>query len=270
MLHQPVPHGPRGLMALSRLWTCQQLCDLSNKVSRMPTLQMRLLPTTLKSLSTRNVHTCPETIWINGNCISLVTLSKSIYLHRLKRVICITILQRVHISIDLSQRSLPFIPQSSVLLETSMELSELRLPHYEDRGKGNRDPQLEAPWQEPRHLQRPSLHPEPQSQPITRATVLHQVDSTLQSNMTGPARTRHNLLSTRATNINTSGIDGPPQHSDTNLAPAVRRWIEKPMREQPAATVAHSIENDYVGGKTGANCAAARTDEREGNMTVNL
>ena len=207
MRHQPVQR-----MALSLLWTYQQLCDLSKQVCRMRPLQMRLLHTMLESLSTRSLHTCPETIWINGNCIS----------HRLKRVLCTTILQRVHISIDLSQRSLLFIPQSSVLLETSMELSELRLPQYEDRGKGHRNPQLEAPWQEPRHLQRPSLHPEPQSQPITRATVLHQDDQTLQSNMTRAAPTHHNLHSTWATNANASGTGGPPHQSEENLALAVQ------------------------------------------------
>ena len=127
-------------------------------------------------------------------------------------------------------------------------------------------------------LQRPSLHPEPQSQPTVRATVLHQVDSTLQSNMTRPAPAHHNLHRTWATNANASGTSGPTQQSNANVAPAVRRSIEEPMREQPwngvgnfAATLASSFEEDCAGGgETGSNSAAAGTDEREGNMTENL
>ena len=42
------------------------------------------------------------------------------------------------------------------------------------------------------------------------------------------------------------------------------------MREQPAATLAHSVEEDCVGGKTGTNSAAAGTDGRGENMTANL
>ena len=157
--------------------------------------------------------------------------TKGRHLHRLKRGVYTTILQKVYISTDNGPRWLLFIQQSSVLLETSIELSELRLPHCQDRENSDRNPQLEAPWQEPRQLQRPSLHPEPQSQPITRATVLQQVDPTLQSNMTRPAPTHHNLHSTSATNANASSTRGPPQQSDAVLAPAVQRWIEKPMRE---------------------------------------
>lgn len=162
----------------------------------------------------------------------LMQSTKGRHLHRSKRGVYTTILQRIYISMDHGPRWRLFIQQSSVLLETSLELSELRLPQRQDRGNSHRNPQLEAPWQKPRQLQRPGLHPEPQSQPITRATVLHQVDPTLQSNMTRPAPTHHNLRATWATNANASGTGGLPQQSDANLAPVVQCWIEKRIREQ--------------------------------------
>ena len=154
--------------------------------------------------------------------------TKGRHLHRLKRGVYATMLRKVYIS---TERDTRWLRQSSVLLETSLELSELRLPQRQDRGNSHRNPQFETPWQKPRQLQGPSLHPESQSQPITRATVLHQVDPTLQSNMTRPAPTHHNLHSTSATNANASSTRRPPQQSDADLAPAVQRWIEKPMRE---------------------------------------